>query len=344
MNGKRYYSLDVLKFIAAVLIIFHHFQQSFNIQFSGINFFDGKIYLGYIVELFFMLSGLFMAMGAERYANDDFGKFFRKRALRLFPMVWITVTVHAVILIIYREVAGKELAETGLWKYLTSMTLTFEGGFVKLGGRGFNNPIWYLCTLLVCYVLFWLVVHFSAKRKTNPLYMYVFMVLIGMGVNDYEISLPLFNPEVSRGVVPFFFGCVIWIIYSVIKKKTAVIISLVAITIALLAGYTSYDTYYDNLQMILIFMIYPALILLFMTSTVTDAIFNHKICGELGKISFEMYMWHVPVFSLLKLLSLIINLQIPHTYAGMCTVALAIIGLSTAMYYLVERPLSRKVK
>ena len=103
---KRYYSLDILKFIAAILIIFHHFQQSFDVKYSGFNFFGGDIYFGNIVELFFMLSGFFMAMGAERYAKQPFSSFMGKRALRLLPMAWITVTIHAIILVLYKHIVG----------------------------------------------------------------------------------------------------------------------------------------------------------------------------------------------------------------------------------------------
>ena len=58
MTKKRYYTLDLLKFTAAILIIFHHYQQAFKVRYAGINFFGGKIYFGYIVELFFQASSL----------------------------------------------------------------------------------------------------------------------------------------------------------------------------------------------------------------------------------------------------------------------------------------------
>ena len=36
--------LDIIKTIAAILIIFHHFQQDLDVRFSFINFWDGSFY------------------------------------------------------------------------------------------------------------------------------------------------------------------------------------------------------------------------------------------------------------------------------------------------------------
>ena len=41
----RFHSLDFLKFLLAVIIVFHHFQLDTNTKFSHLNFFGGWIYL-----------------------------------------------------------------------------------------------------------------------------------------------------------------------------------------------------------------------------------------------------------------------------------------------------------
>ena len=50
---------DLIKGIATVLIVFHHYQQVMDCRFSGVNFFGGWFYFGVIVELFFVISGVF---------------------------------------------------------------------------------------------------------------------------------------------------------------------------------------------------------------------------------------------------------------------------------------------
>lgn len=52
---KRNYSLDFIKIIATIFIIFHHYQQITGAYFHNkINFCNGKFYFGYMVELFFI--------------------------------------------------------------------------------------------------------------------------------------------------------------------------------------------------------------------------------------------------------------------------------------------------
>lgn len=54
MGNERRYSLDALRIIATILIIFHHYQQVIGGYFEGhINFWNGRFYFGYIVEFFF---------------------------------------------------------------------------------------------------------------------------------------------------------------------------------------------------------------------------------------------------------------------------------------------------
>lgn len=57
---ERNFSLDFLKIVATIGIIFHHWQQVTGAYFENhINFYNGRFYWGYLVELFFVLSGFF---------------------------------------------------------------------------------------------------------------------------------------------------------------------------------------------------------------------------------------------------------------------------------------------
>ena len=55
---KRDYSLDLLRIFATTIIIFHHYQQGSGAVYKYINFWGGGFYFGYLVELFFILSGI----------------------------------------------------------------------------------------------------------------------------------------------------------------------------------------------------------------------------------------------------------------------------------------------
>ena len=64
--GKRIYTLDVVKILASICIIFHHYQGEFGVQFSHFNFHNGRFYFGYLVELFFIISGFLPFLPSRR--------------------------------------------------------------------------------------------------------------------------------------------------------------------------------------------------------------------------------------------------------------------------------------
>lgn len=106
---RREYSLDVIKIIATILIVFHHYQQVTGAMFSVINFWDGKFYFGYIVELFFVLSGYFMWRYVDRInATYSFKCFILKKMQRLLPLVAIGAVVYEILLIIYQILYGQQ--------------------------------------------------------------------------------------------------------------------------------------------------------------------------------------------------------------------------------------------
>ena len=223
------------------------------------------------------------------------------------------------------------------------MALIQDAGVIKFKGNAFNNPLWYLGVLLICYVLFWLITTSSLKDRTGNTPIYIFMVLLGLGLNSYETSLPFLNPSLARGLIPFFAGCILFMIYEKARRTPAAVISFVLLVAAVAAYRISSEDFYDDLRMILVFLIYPSLIILFLDSRVVNLIFNHKFFGALGKISFEMYIWHVPCFSFVKLLAAKKVLAMPSDFNDMLMMTLAITVLSVIMHYALEKPLTKRL-
>ena len=100
---ERDYGLDILKIAATVLIVFHHYQQVYSVYFDrGINFFGGTFYFGYVVELFFVISGFVMHPYIERIREGlPFRSFFARRYFRMFTILMITVLAYALLLIAF---------------------------------------------------------------------------------------------------------------------------------------------------------------------------------------------------------------------------------------------------
>ena len=56
-NKKRDYALDLLKFICAIIFVLTHYEAQFSVHFPKMSFAYGKVYMGIVNELFFIVSG-----------------------------------------------------------------------------------------------------------------------------------------------------------------------------------------------------------------------------------------------------------------------------------------------
>ena len=106
MGNERKYSLDVLRIIATILIIFHHYGQVTGLYLKGhINYWNGRFYFGYVVEFFFFFFVYFMYRYIGKITNGlTFKNFFLPRALRLLPLVFISGVTYEVFFGIYQKV------------------------------------------------------------------------------------------------------------------------------------------------------------------------------------------------------------------------------------------------
>ena len=130
---KRFHSLDFLKFLSAVMIVFHHFQQMTNTKFEHINFYFGRIYFGNLVELFFIISGFVTAFGLQNKKPENFKKWIIGKSVRIYPMTMLSVAIAFCFYFLYRVLFGVARVPFGLWRLFTSFTLTFVGGGLMWG-------------------------------------------------------------------------------------------------------------------------------------------------------------------------------------------------------------------
>lgn len=255
---QRYYNLDMLKAVMAVVIVFHHYQQLSGARFDGINFFGGSFYWGYLVELFFMISGFVLAAGNKKEKTQVYK--YVEKCMRIYPGVMLACVT--LILIVYAGyfITGEWIDATTdytSWKtILTSLSLTFNGWFLNVG-MGINNPTWYLCVLLLCYILFYATEAISEKVGLN-------FNLLCFGVFSISFCGKLlgktfpyfFTGANQRGYVCFFLGV---LLHNILKEKfTKFQKMLVIIGLFLLGAFMwSKDSW-----VVLVICVYPALLCL----------------------------------------------------------------------------------
>ena len=134
-NTKGHFnSLDFLKFILAVIIVFHHYQQVMDVKFAHINFFYGNISFGYAVEFFFIISGFVIAFQVERKGFGSFRSWMTSKIARILPMATLSITACFAIDLVKYFTRGVKLK--GLWNLAASFTCTFAGGGIIKRFRG----------------------------------------------------------------------------------------------------------------------------------------------------------------------------------------------------------------
>ncbi len=165
-----------------------------------------------------------------------------------------------------------------------------------------------------------------------------------MGINTYGINLPFLNYSSCRGYYAFFFGV---LLAEFLEKhdigKADIIISAIIITVITFLIIFQYDFMASGINYIMTFMYYPALIIL-CKSKIVSRVLNRKIIGKLGQISFDVFIWHNPLFLVLQICIKAFKWNIDlNSYLTMIVYAVVCYIIGTFSYYIIERPTAKLI-
>ncbi|MBD3656247.1 acyltransferase [Marinobacter sp.] len=106
MNGRRFYELDLLRFLAAFAVVLYHFTSPERYGFAYLAEFTKFGYLG--VPVFFIISGFVIALSAEGRSAYEFAV---SRVARLYPGLWAAIlfTVVTVGFLTGRSFGGGQI-------------------------------------------------------------------------------------------------------------------------------------------------------------------------------------------------------------------------------------------
>lgn len=336
LEQHRFYSLDFLKFLLTTIIVFHHFQQVMEIKFARFNFFFGRIYFGYVVEFFFIISGFVVAFQIQRKAMGSFRSWMLKRMSRILPMAALSIV--AILAVEFVKMLLGKGTMPGLWNIVTSLTCTFVGGGVQLSSLGVNNPLWYVSVLFICYAVLYTLTRLSKRIGIGTHYLYIAMVMLGLGIHYWGINLPFMNGQVSRGYVCFFLGMLLYELYETHASRKIFVVSAIVSVLILLCILTNH--FIDDMWAILTFLLFPAALFSFLGA---EKLFAPKIFSILGGIAFEMYLWHVPFLLFYKSARPFIGIQAEITQAEMVLFAVVLIVFCIPMTLFVEKTVGKAV-
>lgn len=342
-STTRVYSLDILKIIGTVLILFHHYQQCTTLYFlKGINFFDGRIIFGYVVELFFLLSGYFIC-SYEAKIKDGLSllSFYGKRAVRLLPVSALSVLAFDLLQELYCLRFGAY--------YLDSKPTFFDSLITILGvqhgwcffGSKVNYPLWYISVLMLCYVLFWIYIKISSNCHIPASVFYVVTIVLGIYGYLTKTNSPFLDMYSCRGYYSFFTGILLGSLLrgkNIGKKEVTVSLFMILAGLGIIAALTI--QYPEKAFLPEVFLLYPGLVILLQAPFI-QKMFRHSFWGEWAGACFDIYVWHIPVFLGLCLADNTFGLGIQfHKLSGMLifTAVAHIWGLFS--YFFIEKKIT----
>ncbi len=308
----HYEILNGLRGVAAVMVIFYHIFEGF-----ATSPIDQKFNHGYLaVDFFFVLSGFVIA-----YAYDDrWGKmtiknFFKRRLIRLHPMIVLGVVLGVITFLIQGSVKW-DGSSTPVSMIILAAVMSFfllpatPGSGVEVRGNGemfpLNGPIWSLFFEYIVNILYAL----SLRRMSNKM-LVAFVAIMAAGLATFSIgnlsgygnlgvgwSLADYNLPggLLRVLFSFSAGMLISRVFTPVNIKGAFWICSLLIVVLLSMPYVGgknsmwMNGIYDALCVIVVF---PILVYLG-ASGKTSSKTSSKISKFLGDISYPLYIVHYP--------------------------------------------------
>ena len=301
---KRKHALDILRIIATILIVFHHYQQVIGDFSDGsFSFYSGGFYFGYMVEFFFVLSGFLMYRYVGKI-NDglNFGVFIGKRALRLLPSVFLSSLAFYLLHIIYVTINNDSwLGGYPHWWEIIINGLGLQAGWFFSSNR-LNFPLWYVSVLFLCYFWFYFLTRISKKTKIPKELFYFTMIVIGLGIRiclarGILVHIPVFNGFASRGYIAFYFGLLAACYLRKWKRLDLYLVPGISLVIFLALFYVNIGV----MEYSMMIYAFGIIVALFSCNWINKHL-DIPALEIIGNSTLYVYMWHMPCMLLIVII------------------------------------------
>lgn len=317
-DSKPHYALlDGLRGVAAILVLWYHVFEGF--QFGSGAEIIKEINHGYLaVDFFFILSGFVIS-----YAYDDrwkksltWSKFFRRRLIRLHPMVVMGALIGLVMFLLQGSVTWEGIHVTTsatMLALLCAMLMipAWPGCPYEVRGNGemfpLNGPAWSLFFEYIGNILYALIIHRLSTKSLAMLSGILSLLLIGFTTTDmcgygmFGVGWTLdglnFWGGLLRMLCPFTIGMLTARCFRPVHIKGAFWICTLILILLFHVPYISTVTglihWNGVFEAVCILLFFPMLVWLGASGATTDKM-STKVCTFLGDISFPLYIVHYP--------------------------------------------------
>ena len=216
----RFYELDILRGVAAVMVVVFHYKHfllisdslGFDVAHLPFSVVLGPLYVygQFFVELFFSISGyvffwLYATAIADRHTSG--GTFFVARFARLYPLYFATLMFVAagqgLYLLLYGHTFIYHTNTPGY--FILNLFMVHE--WLPYAAMSFNGPSWSISVEVFLYLLFFGL----CLSRLNT--WYAIVTVIGLGI-AFKLVFAAQASDFGRGVPSFFLG---GLVYHIVK-------------------------------------------------------------------------------------------------------------------------------
>ena len=311
VDSKRHFKiLDALRGVAAIVVVFFHVLEFY----SGGDHTKQHINHGYLaVDFFFMLSGYVMAHAYDdRWGTMTLKDFFKRRIIRLHPMIIMGMTIGAVLFYFGASPMFPKIAETPVWQLLLILLIGYTLIPVppSMDIRGWNEmhplngPAWSLFFEYIANILHALILRKLSKIILSILVFIAAVALIQLAVTSANGDLIggwSLEPEqlrigITRLLFPYMAGMLLRrVIQPSNGKNTFLWSSLLLLLMLSFPRIGGHDHVWQNglFDSLTVILVFPIIIYLGAIGTIKSQI-TEKVCTFLGDISYPIYIIHYP--------------------------------------------------
>ncbi|HTN35968.1 MAG TPA: acyltransferase [Arachidicoccus sp.] len=306
----HYLILDGLRGVAAIIVVTFHLTEPL-----GTGHLDILVNHGYLaVDFFFLLSGFVIGYAYDdRWQKMTIGTFFKRRIVRLQPMVVLGMTLGAIGFYFTDSTIWPLIHTIPLWKMLLVMLIGYTVLPVPLSLdiRGWeemhplNSVGWSLFFEYIANILYAVGIRKLSKTALSILVLIAAIALAHLAITspngDVSGGWTLNTEQVRVGFIrtmyPFFAGLLLSRIAKPSRIKHAFLWCSLMVALVLYmpriggAEHLWINGVYESVCIIVIF----PLIVYMGASGVIHTQTESRICKFLGDISYPLYLVHYPL-------------------------------------------------
>ena len=306
-NSKPHYLiLDGLRGIAALIVIIYHVFELYP---------QTPVPHGYLaVDFFFILSGFVIGYAYDdRWDKMGIGGFFKRRLIRLHPMVVMGALIGAMTFLLQGSVKW-DGTHVGTGLVMLSMLCAMfmipacPGSPVEVRGNGemfpLNGPSWSLFFEYIGNILYALLLRRLPKWALAVVCAVSGALLIGIATRDGFLGVGWsfldggFWGGFVRMLFPYSLGMLMARVFRPVRIRKAFLVcglGLLAVALIPVVGKTAWHN--GLFEAFCVIAVFPCLVWLGASdSSISER--TKSLCSFLGDLSYPLYMVHYPLFYL----------------------------------------------